>query len=695
LFNWFPDRSISLPNIHLTYQAPQHIPEDRIFILLQENKIKPVKQAAGMYDFDFFLSSPKRVRLGETILDLTPGDSITITYNPVTGSYSFSGTGAGNCAYINKIAAFYEERPSFCKESQKGTFSPEAVAEYFTKGETLHKMLSETYGHRMNRYWKTSAEMAYNYWYASEKIKLNNEIIKYHRKNSSAEYEIPWQDKHFHSLLPFVDYLYQPYTYGSLLERFFEYKALLANDDVLSGMKYFLSYIPKYYFSDASFWGYPKTYLTGESLKYLMTNYHLSQSQREYEDFLEKNVDPEIRNTLIHLHEQLTKAEPGANIKNLDLAIRPSIPLKEKADGYVVLFVGDTLPPSFEKNMKSMYDEIAKENLSDKINVCVITSESQKSRFDTRPELQQKITFVPDNQIRDYYDKVVCIKGTYLTMKNDGTLLDRFTTPYAGENDSSSHYILFLIKKDMAAPQKENTASSGYIFTILLSVLLSIGFTFLIVRTIIKRRERTKRVISELELKAIRAQMNPHFTFNALGSIQHLINQKKEKEANDYLVHFATLLRMVLSTSEKMFIPLSEEIAQLELYLRLEQLRIPFEYTIRIDDNINPENEEIPGMLIQPIAENAVKHGIAGNGNDRIVLDFSLSNRILYISVSDSGHGFHDSETGSKKGFGLQAVHDRLKLLNKEFHLDINMKIENTVTAGNLTGCAVTVSMPI
>ena len=114
-----------------------------------------------------------------------------------------------------------------------------------------------------------------------------------------------------------------------------------------------------------------------------------------------------------------------------------------------------------------------------------------------------------------------------------------------------------------------------------------------------QKKERNRRRIRELELRAIRSQMNPHFIFNALSSIQNLINRSANQEANKYLIDFSRLLRKVLATSEKKLVPLSDEIEQLQLYLKLEQLRFPFSYSLTVDNNIEPDAIEIPGMLIQ------------------------------------------------------------------------------------------------
>lgn len=214
-------------------------------------------------------------------------------------------------------------------------------------------------------------------------------------------------------------------------------------------------------------------------------------------------------------------------------------------------------------------------------------------------------------------------------------------------------------------------------------------------RFFVKRQERVRRQLLELELKAIRAQMNPHFTFNALGSIQNLIAQDKRKEADEYLVNFAKLLRIVLNSSEKRLIPLSDEIALISLYLHLEQLRVPFTYSIVVDENIETEIEEIPGMLIQPIVENAIKHGIVPYGGGNVIIDFSLKDQILYAQVTDTGSGFMPDIESKTKGFGLKSTRERLALLNKDLHLNIGIQIENVEQDGITKGCRVILSIPV
>lgn len=119
---------------------------------------------------------------------------------------------------------------------------------------------------------------------------------------------------------------------------------------------------------------------------------------------------------------------------------------------------------------------------------------------------------------------------------------------------------------------KETSDWFYFIYGCITASVLGLGRLYLYRRKVKanQKQEQIRRQISELELRAIRSQMNPHFIFNALSSIQNLINRSSNKEAGEYLINFSRLLRKVLATSEKKLVPLSDEIEQIELYLKLE-----------------------------------------------------------------------------------------------------------------------------
>ena len=172
-----------------------------------------------------------------------------------------------------------------------------------------------------------------------------------------------------------------------------------------------------------------------------------------------------------------------------------------------------------------------------------------------------------------------------------------------------------------------------------------------------------------LKLRSIRAQLNPHFMFNALTSIQNLMNKNDTKSANHYLAKFAELTRKVLNTSDQELISLEDEVKILDDYLQMEQLRFNFQYELKVDDNINAANTEVPAMLLQPLVENAVKHGVANmreKGLIRVLI--SQNDNSLMFSIIDNGPGFKQNNANYGEGaFGLKLSEERIKLLNEVY----------------------------
>jgi len=199
-------------------------------------------------------------------------------------------------------------------------------------------------------------------------------------------------------------------------------------------------------------------------------------------------------------------------------------------------------------------------------------------------------------------------------------------------------------------------------------------------------QELFKKTRLQLELKAIYAQLNPHFIFNALSSIQGLINKQDVKGANSYLSDFAGLLRESLNNSNKEQIAIKQEVVALETYLKLEQLRFGFKYAIHVAKNINVYETEIPSLLLQPLVENAVKHGVSGLQEKGIIsINFIREQNDMVVSVADNGDGF--SPAGNANGFGLKLTRDRIKLLNDFTDgQTISFEIGANIPAGTVAG---------
>ena len=169
-----------------------------------------------------------------------------------------------------------------------------------------------------------------------------------------------------------------------------------------------------------------------------------------------------------------------------------------------------------------------------------------------------------------------------------------------------------------------------------------------------------------LKLRSIRSQLNPHFMFNALTSIQGLMNKNDIPAANHYLALFANLTRKVLNTTDQDLISLEDELKIQEDYLQMEQLRFGFQYQITVGEEINIANTEIPAMLLQPFVENAVKHGVAllqQNGSIHMQINKQVNN--LSLSVTDNGKGFDKEVTQQKDSLGLKLSEEHIALLNQ------------------------------
>ena len=198
-----------------------------------------------------------------------------------------------------------------------------------------------------------------------------------------------------------------------------------------------------------------------------------------------------------------------------------------------------------------------------------------------------------------------------------------------------------------------------------LSILILMGFYFYRKRKqneLIQQREETEKLI--LNLRAIHGQLNPHFIFNALSSIQGLINTNEISKANEYLSDFSNLLRNTLNDSDTIYHNLNEEIKILSNYLKLEQLRFQFDYSFKLDENINLNEIEFPTMLLQPLVENAVRHGVSMlREAGEIIIHFYRENHNLIAEITDNGKGFENKD--ESKGYGRKLTNDKIELLNK------------------------------
>lgn len=190
--------------------------------------------------------------------------------------------------------------------------------------------------------------------------------------------------------------------------------------------------------------------------------------------------------------------------------------------------------------------------------------------------------------------------------------------------------------------------------------------------------ETNQKIAINAQLKAIRAQMNPHFVFNAINSIQDLVLQQETLKSYDYLESFSRLVRLTLDYSEREFVQLEEEVTFLELYLALEALRFDhdFNYSIHVPDEL--QNAMIPSLIIQPFVENAIKHGLLHSAKKKqLSIDFIQEEReTLCCVIRDNGIGRERSrEIASRQhqqhvSFSTKAIENRMEMLS----LNLNAK---------------------
>jgi sensor histidine kinase YesM len=178
---------------------------------------------------------------------------------------------------------------------------------------------------------------------------------------------------------------------------------------------------------------------------------------------------------------------------------------------------------------------------------------------------------------------------------------------------------------------------------------------------------------ADLEMQALRAQMNPHFIFNCLSAINHFILNNETDKASDYLTQFSRLLRMVLVNAGKPVVTLEEEVSMLRLYLNMEQLRFKdaFDYFIYADADVQPSMINVPSFILQPFCENAIWHGLLHKeGKGKLDVHLRMDGDVLVCAIKDNGIGMEraaqlKTRSADKIGsFGHKLSAERLALFN-------------------------------
>lgn len=249
-----------------------------------------------------------------------------------------------------------------------------------------------------------------------------------------------------------------------------------------------------------------------------------------------------------------------------------------------------------------------------------------------------------------------------------------------------------------------------FIGIVVLAVLASLFYFFSIRLKNIKQKNlllsqkmKLEQDLQQSMLSSIKSQMNPHFLFNALNTIQSYIYTNDKENASQYLGKFSQLTRMILDMSNKDIVAVAEEIKALNLYLELEQLRFEdkLQYQFNIDENISIETAYIPSMLVQPYVENAIKHGLLHKkDNWQLTLSFTKQGNGIFVLVDDNGIGRKRSNelnrTKAKhQSFATAANQKRLEILNRDAKQNIGIEVIDKIDAdGNPQGTTIKLFIP-
>lgn len=408
-------------------------------------------------------------------------------------------------------------------------------------------------------------------------------------------------------------------------------------------------------------------------------------------------------------------SELGLNILNLDGKILNSINKSnglnannivdfEVVNGYLWILTNKGI-------QKIKLDKILSTNYSPSIEITTIevNESSIDTNFHTFNHTEKKFVFNISSKSLKYQNDI------YYQYQLEGIDKDWVTNPYANHiieyKSLPPNKYTFKVK---AIHKFKESKTVYYSFSIekpywecwwfYLSIITSFLITtFIIFRFQIRRQKiktRLKNQLSLTKLTALKSQMNPHFIFNSLNSIQDLILQQDRQNAYNYISKFALLVRKILHHSDKDFIEFEEEVKILTVYLELEELRFKkdFSFTIKTNDI---KDIEIPPMLIQPFVENALKHGLLHKkGNKLLSINFKLIDDVLTCEITDNGIGRQKSQEIKERqkkthdSFSVKSITNRFDILKDLYGHDIGVDFDDLMSEGIANGTKVTLKIP-
>lgn len=394
---------------------------------------------------------------------------------------------------------------------------------------------------------------------------------------------------------------------------------------------------------------------------------------------------------------------------NLDKKPESNIDLEPVVDG----FGGSQISPTqtiSENNYKIGRALVQQEDFKSAIPFLKESIESAKSDDDTdlviRKDATRKLSEVYSNvgeydkAFNAYRDYVALVDTLYIRKEQEIQQSKRIAKTISDNQNRIASLEkeralvdskVKLAMKDQELSEARNKSQQYVIYSLILGILVMLVFATLLFRS----NKQQKLANNLLALKSMRSQMNPHFIFNALNSVNSFIAVNDERNANRYLSEFSVLMRSVLENSDEDFIPFTKEIELIQLYVKLEHNRFKekFDYEILIDESINLEDFSIPPMLLQPYIENAIWHGLRYK-KDYGKLEVRIERRgtdSLATIIQDNGVGRKRSQELKtknqlkQKSKGMNTIKKRIRILNHMYQDRISVSVKDLFEDGTGT----------
>ncbi|PHN07068.1 sensor histidine kinase [Flavilitoribacter nigricans] len=391
------------------------------------------------------------------------------------------------------------------------------------------------------------------------------------------------------------------------------------------------------------------------------------------EEFRKYNPDSTVNRQLDRAYAHLLKLEPGGHL--------PEFTLQNSAgqSGSVTSFLRDKtlLIPFGPKDIYLTginFDSLRRWHPDLRIMLLSFLSPSELQEL---PNYQQEmpadlIYFIPDEaerrRVHDHFHlyNFNFPRGSFnraYLVDDKGEIFDNYLT---ANGTPGINFVELKSKIDQFMAYRPPSSLNPQAFLLIIGSLGLGGFLVWLFKNWQTQREKRRRKMIELEIRSLRAQLNPHFIFNTMSSIQNLIASERPELANDYLADLASLMRKVLRYTQRGMVSLAEELDLIRQYCALEYLRKPFELNIYNELGHAANDVDLPALILQPYVENAILHGLAPiNGEAKIDIVIEANGRSIVIRIVDNGIGLQEAALKGSNGnqIGLSTNAERLKLL--------------------------------